>query len=309
MTRKRRGGGWQSARWKKTGNLLADVWSKTKRDGSAAWRLAGYYHLAIRKRVSGGIRGRPTAAQGSAWLGEFFAIERRCSPKQLPELLRHFMRAAPMMTGDQPELRDDQAFARYPHVLHNAARRVLEDFTAAHPEADVDALLKARGFPEGMLLTDGLDAVWSVWYVPQAIRTSLSLLVALNPKDEYPEARAMRRRFVLHIGGTNTGKTYEGFQHLKLARTGVYLAPLRLLALEGQETLLDAGVKCSLSTGEEEDVREGDTHVAATAEQRLDSGHLRGAGPGGPPVCRAGGQGIADPPHRELRRQLGGGGA
>ncbi len=58
-------------------------------------------------------------------------------------------------------------------------------------------------------------------------------------------------------GGTNTGKTYAGFQRLQQAATGVYLAPLRLLALEAQEVLLDAGVDCSLTTGEEEDCREG----------------------------------------------------
>ncbi|MDE6589000.1 MAG: RNA helicase, partial [Oscillospiraceae bacterium] len=102
---------------------------------------------------------------------------------------------------------------------------------------------------------------------PQTIRTSLSLLIALNPKDEYPEARAMHRRFILHLGGTNTGKTYAGFQRLIRAKTGVYLAPLRLLALEAQETLLDAGVDCGLTTGEEEDLREDDTHIAATAEK------------------------------------------
>ena len=39
------------------------------------------------------------------------------------------------------------------------------------------------------------------------------------------------------------------------------------LALEAQEALLDAGVDCSLTTGEEEDRREEDTHVAATAEK------------------------------------------
>ncbi len=77
----------------------------------------------------------------------------------------------------------------------------------------------------------------------------------------------MHRRFILHLGGTNTGKTYAGFQRLKQAKTGVYLAPLRLLALEAQETMLDAGVNCSLSTGEEEDAREEDTHMAATAEK------------------------------------------
>ncbi len=69
----------------------------------------------------------------------------------------------------------------------------------------------------------------------------------------------MARHFVLHLGGTNTGKTYAGFQRLQQAATGVYLAPLRLLALEAQEVLLDAGVDCGLTTGEEEDCREGGT--------------------------------------------------
>ena len=156
---------------------------------------------------------------------------------------------------------------RYPRVLLNTAKQLLAEFADAQPEADLNAFLRAEGFPTRQLLAEGLGTVWSVWYVPQAIRTSLSLLIALNPKDEYPEARSLHRHFVLHLGGTNTGKTYAGFQRLRRARTGVYLAPLRLLALEAQETLLDSGVACSLSTGEEEDRREEDTHVAATAEK------------------------------------------
>ena len=118
-----------------------------------------------------------------------------------------------------------------------------------------------------MLMENVLAKIWSVWYVPRAIRTSLSLLVALNPKDEYPEARAMHRHFILHLGGTNTGKTYDGLQALIQAKTGIYLGPLRLLAMEAQEALLDSGVKCGLSTGEEEDLLDDDTHIAATAEK------------------------------------------
>ena len=168
-------------------------------------------------------------------------------------------------SSDHPLARE--VLDRYPQVLLSAARQAAAEFTAAQPEADLEAMLGMEDFPVPLLFREGLATVWSVWYVPQAIRTSLSLLIALNPKDEYPEARAMRRRFVLHLGGTNTGKTYAGFQRLKSAETGVYLAPLRLLALEAQETLLDAGVDCGLSTGEEEDLREEDTHVAATAEK------------------------------------------
>lgn len=160
-----------------------------------------------------------------------------------------------------------QVLDRYAPILRAAAGQAIEEFTAAQPEANLPALLQMDPFPTAQLLSRTIGYLYSVCYVPQAIRTSLEVLMALNPKDEYPEARAMSRHFVVHIGGTNTGKTYAGFQRLKQAKTGVYLAPLRLLALEAQEVLLDAGVDCSLTTGEEEDRREEDTHVAATAEK------------------------------------------
>ena len=248
--------------------LLTRAWDGAERDGSAPWRLAGHYHSALLSRLSSapvprGLRG----SQVSAWTGEFLSLEQRCDGKRLPDILRNFLRAVGWL-GERPNhsLTEETA-ARYPYALYGAAAQVLSEFSAAQPEADLAQFLGAEDFPASLLFREGLGAVWSVWYVPRAIRSSLSLLIALNPKDEYPEARAMRRRFILHIGGTNTGKTYAGFQRLRQAKTGVYLAPLRLLALEAQETLLDAGVDCSLSTGEEEDFREGDTHLAATAEK------------------------------------------
>lgn len=64
-------------------------------------------------------------------------------------------------------------------------------------------------------------------------------------------ARTLDRRFVLHIGPTNSGKTYDALQALKAARTGVYLGPLRLLALEMYDTLNARGALCELLTGEE----------------------------------------------------------
>ncbi|MBD5160953.1 MAG: helicase [Oscillibacter sp.] len=245
---------------------LTSAWDAAERDESPPWLLAGHYHRAILQRLS--MKGRGASeSQAAAWLGEFLAMERRGGSPRLPEVLRNFLWAGGWL-GEHPDHPlTAEVRARYPQVLLAAANRVLADFTAAQPEAGLDDLLRAEGFPVRQLLREGLGSVWSVWYVPKAIRTSLSLLIALNPKDEYPEARAMHRRFILHLGGTNTGKTYAGFQRLKQAKTGVYLAPLRLLALEAQETMLDAGVECSLSTGEEEDFREEDTHLAATAEK------------------------------------------
>ena len=253
---------------KKAQALLNRAWDGAGSDGSPAWLLAEHYHRAIVGRLPAVSKSRMLrASQATAWINEFLALEQRCDSKQLPVVLKNFLRAGPWLGEYDSHPLAAEVCIRYTSTLLAAAKQAAADFTDAQPEADLEGMLQAKGFPLKMLLSEGLATVWSVWYVPQAIRTSLSLLIALNPKDEYPEARAMHRKFILHLGGTNTGKTYAGFQRLMRAGTGVYLAPLRLLALEAQETLLDAGVACSLSTGEEEDLREGDTHVAATAEK------------------------------------------
>ena len=57
-----------------------------------------------------------------------------------------------------------------------------------------------------------------------------------DPASVYPLARAVRRRVVLHVGPTNSGKTHHAVQALLEATTGVYAAPLRLLVRAGQST-------------------------------------------------------------------------
>lgn len=87
-----------------------------------------------------------------------------------------------------------------------------------------------------------------------------------NPKELYPAARAMNRKFIIHSGMTNTGKTYNAIAALKKADTGAYLGPLRLLAMEIQENLLMDNVMCSMVTGEEENIVPYATHIASTVE-------------------------------------------
>ena len=58
-----------------------------------------------------------------------------------------------------------------------------------------------------------------------------------EPGAWYPLARAMRREVHLHVGPTNSGKTYSAIQQLKAADSGVYCSPLRLLAWEVAEGL------------------------------------------------------------------------
>jgi len=103
----------------------------------------------------------------------------------------------------------------------------------------------------------------------QDIATSCIIqnLLPEAPKDEYPAARAMKRRFIVHTGPTNTGKTYNALLRLKEANSGVYLAPLRLLALEIFSELNNSGVSCSLSTGEEDIVIASSHHVSSTIEK------------------------------------------
>ncbi len=84
--------------------------------------------------------------------------------------------------------------------------------------------------------------------------------------DTFPEARNMKRHFVLHIGPTNSGKTYNALQALKEAQNGIYLAPLRLLAYEIFDQLNKEGVLCDMLTGEEEISIPFSTHTSCTIE-------------------------------------------
>lgn len=60
------------------------------------------------------------------------------------------------------------------------------------------------------------------------------------------------RRIVFHCGPTNSGKTHNAFASLRAAASGVYAAPLRLLALEGWRALGGEEGRCRLVTGEEQ---------------------------------------------------------
>lgn len=92
-------------------------------------------------------------------------------------------------------------------------------------------------------------------------------LTGIHNYEEYFQVASMiNRKFVLYVGPTNSGKTYSAFQRLLQADKGAYLAPLRLMALEGQETIQENGFSCSLVTGEERQIIEGASFVSSTIE-------------------------------------------
>ncbi|MEY4748788.1 MAG: hypothetical protein RIQ60_1002 [Pseudomonadota bacterium] len=89
--------------------------------------------------------------------------------------------------------------------------------------------------------------------------------------DSFPIARRAQRQVTLYIGPPNSGKTHAAFERLAQAAAGpegrgAYLAPLRLLALEGRDRLVARGVPCSLLTGEENVPAEGARAVSSTIE-------------------------------------------
>ncbi len=248
--------------------FLAAAWESWEKPAGPAAMLARRYHEVILQQVPAtGWAIVLSPGQAAGRIENFLALAAPRGEVKAGRVIKNFLTAAPWLGRNQQANAAVKLRRQYGPTLLAVAERELESFLSTQPAVEPEALLAMEGFPLRELLDRGLGYVYSVFYVPRAIRTSLDLLVALNPKDEYPAARAIARHFVVHIGGTNTGKTYAGFQRLIRARTGVYLAPLRLLALEAQELLLDQGVACSLTTGEEEDRQEGDTHVAATAEK------------------------------------------
>lgn len=83
---------------------------------------------------------------------------------------------------------------------------------------------------------------------------------------EYRPSRGRNINYILHIGETNTGKTHHSLQKMMDAESGLYLAPLRLLALEVYDKLNAEGVPCTLKTGEEEKIVENAYHYACTVE-------------------------------------------
>ena len=74
------------------------------------------------------------------------------------------------------------------------------------------------------------------------------------------------RKFRLNTGPTNSGKTWRALEDLKKAKSGVYAAPLRLLAFEGWRKLNEAGVPTNLLTGQQRIEVPGARHVACTVE-------------------------------------------
>lgn len=163
-------------------------------------------------------------------------------------------------------LRDyEEVYQSYLEILEYISERLVKDYNNKN-----DTKFNFRDIIEDNYegyLKSGIISVLISNHIPRLISSEFDRVFPMNPKNEYRETRRVKREFYLHLGETNTGKTYNAMQRLKGSSRGIYLSPLRILALENYERLNNEGVKCSLFTGEEEIIVEGATHISCTIEK------------------------------------------
>ena len=152
--------------------------------------------------------------------------------------------------------------------------RLVERAESGHP-AHLDSLLprlqaecaRPQSWPELETATRRTQDRW------ERHVAELETLAGLNSElafqgypDSFELARRLQRSVTLYVGPPNSGKTHAAFEQLSQAHDGCYLAPLRLLALEGRDRLVARGVPTSLLTGEENDPAPDARVVSSTIE-------------------------------------------
>jgi ATP-dependent RNA helicase SUPV3L1/SUV3 len=104
-------------------------------------------------------------------------------------------------------------------------------------------------------------------YKKNKLFDNLVLLSELkNPGKLYPEARKMKRNIILHVGPTNSGKTYHALKKFKDSDSAIYCGPLRLLAHEVYEKCNAENIACNLLTGEERKESDNVNRWSSTVE-------------------------------------------
>ena len=159
----------------------------------------------------------------------------------------------------------DEVYESYEELLEYVSEKMLKDYNKKN-NTEFDFFDVVRG-NYNSFQNVGIMALLTKIHIPKLISQEFEEKFPVNPKDEYYQARHMKRKFYIHLGDTNTGKTYNAIERLKTAKKGVYLSPLRILALENFEKLNNEGIVCELLTGEEEILKEGATHTSCTIEK------------------------------------------
>lgn len=161
--------------------------------------------------------------------------------------------------------REERLQKKFNHTLLMLVRLDVTFLHKMAPGANPEDIVRMPG-TEQLLRAKSLYEIYREEYMQYLVGQRIEELMEAEPEKQYPEARGMERHFILHVGPTNSGKTYEALQRLKQAYHGIYLGPLRLLALEVYDRMTAAGIPCSMITGEEAIRTPGSFVQASTVE-------------------------------------------
>jgi len=101
----------------------------------------------------------------------------------------------------------------YINLLDEISRRLLAVYNKRNSSMyDFDEII--RKDYDGYL-SSGIISVLITSHIPSLVADDFKRYFPENPKDEYEKARSMKRKFYLHLGDTNTGKTYNAIERLK----------------------------------------------------------------------------------------------
>ncbi|KAG0260493.1 RNA helicase [Mortierella polycephala] len=162
----------------------------------------------------------------------------------------------------------DKALELIEHFSNSALRGEIPQLTKkaigdlANRSLEVGMTFKTMGVTREEAVASKLDKViWDSFFkhseklLPEETLLRLSRMRDISdlrfPEEWNPHARLMKRKIIMHVGPTNSGKTHQALMRLQAAESGAYLSPLRLLAHEVYERMNNAGTPCNLVTGEE----------------------------------------------------------
>jgi ATP-dependent RNA helicase SUPV3L1/SUV3 len=163
--------------------------------------------------------------------------------KVYKEKIKAFLNSTLIEEGFKPEIIADDEFDRFYEQLHTNIWKPARFLKREFKKLINSIMTFKRKDISATILKDYLGQFWI-----------------------HSDARRLNRKIIYHMGPTNSGKTYHAIEALTKAKTGCYLAPLRLLASELYDTMNSKGSKTNLLTGEEVIEVEGATHYSSTIE-------------------------------------------
>jgi ATP-dependent RNA helicase SUPV3L1/SUV3 len=105
---------------------------------------------------------------------------------------------------------------------------------------------------QALLRKEFYSRVMTVLFSGKMEETHKALADARYPAEWYPRARQLKRTIHLHVGPTNSGKTYHALKRLQEVKGNtIYAGPLRMLAHEVYTRLNALGKQTWLVTGDE----------------------------------------------------------